>query len=182
MARHWYVLQALVGQEKKVERALALLREDPAFAEVIYDVRFPREEVVEMRNGKKRKSTRGYFPGYMLVQLDLENDWRLVVSRIVRCEGVMGFVGRTGQNRPAPLSSEEVRTLLTLTGDLRTGSASLKMRFVEGETVRIIDGPFKTFTGSIEDIEEEKTKLRVMVGIFGRITPVEVDFSQVEKI
>ncbi len=182
MARHWYVLQALVGKESMVLKGLELLQKDPELLNSILDVRYPKEEIVEIRNGKKRKGARGYFPGYILVQLDLGDSWRATVSRIVRCDGVMGFVGRAGQEKPSPLSSEEVRTLLTLTGDLRASSASLRMRFAEGETVRIIDGPFKTFTGSIDEIEEEKTKLRVMVGIFGRITPVEVDFAQVEKV
>lgn len=186
MARGWYVLHALSGYEAKVEYALKkLIEEDSELAESVFDVKIPLEEVVEIRNGKKRTVNRKFLPGYMLVEMDLSDlTWKSVVSKIRRINGVMGFLGTTvrGQ-KPNAIPAEEARTVLQKTGDIKADkSVRLKQDFAEGEQVKIIAGPFDTFSGKIMEVNQEKGRLRVSVGIFGRSTPVEVDFTQVEKI
>ncbi|MDY3940237.1 MAG: transcription termination/antitermination protein NusG [Spirochaetia bacterium] len=186
MARGWYVLHALSGYEAKVEYALKKLIEDDAeLAESVFDVKIPQEEVMEIRNGKKRTVNRKFLPGYMLVEMDLSDlTWKSVVSKIRRINGVMGFLGTTvrGQ-KPNAITPDEARSVLQKTGDIKADkSVRLKQDFSVDEQVKIIAGPFDTFTGKITEVNQEKGRLRVSVGIFGRSTPVEVDFTQVEKI
>lgn len=186
MARGWYVLHALSGYEAKVDSALRRLMEtDSEVSEYVFDVKVPQEEVVEIRNGKKRTVNRKFLPGYMLIEMDLSDvTWKSVVSKIRRINGVMGFLGTTvrGQ-KPNAITADEARVILQKTGDIKADkSIRMKQDFSVGEQVKIIDGPFDTFSGKIIEVNQEKGRLRVSVGIFGRSTPVEVDFTQVEKI
>jgi transcriptional antiterminator NusG len=140
--------------------------------------------VVEVKDGKKKVSTKKFLPGYILLEMDLpDQGWKPICSAIRRIPGVTGFVGSSPNLKPQPISQEEARMIFQKTGEIK-GEKVLKPKqtFSVGETVRIIDGPFDSFTGTIEEVNLEKGKLRVMVGIFGRATPVEVDFLQVEKI
>lgn len=172
----WYVVHAYSGFEKAVARSLKERIELSALKEHFDEVLVPTEEVVEMRAGQKRRSERKFFPGYVLVHMDLNNDtWHLVKET----PRVMGFIGGRA-DEPAPLSDAEAQAILDR---VQEGSekATPKTVFEPGELVRVIDGPFNDFNGVVEEVNYEKSRMVVAVTIFGRSTPVELDFSQVEK-
>lgn len=176
MAKRWYVVHAYSGFEKQVKRSLAERIELAGLHEKFGEVLVPTEEVVEMRAGQKRKSERKFFPGYVLVQMEMDDEtWHLVKS----CPKVMGFIGGTA-DKPAPISDAEARAILNRVED-STEAPKPKTLFEPGEIVRVIDGPFADFNGVVEEVNYEKNRLQVAVLIFGRSTPVELEFSQVEK-
>jgi transcriptional antiterminator NusG len=161
-----------------------MLMDDGEFEDVVFDIKVPAEQVVEVKEGKKKVSTKKFLPGYILLEMDLpDRNWKVFCSKIRRIQGVTGFVGSSPGVKPQPISSDEAKSILQKTGAMKGGKPlKPKQTFSAGESVRIIDGPFDSFTGNIEEVNTEKGKLRVMVGIFGRATPVEVDFLQVEKV
>jgi len=176
LAKRWYVVHAYSGFEKQVMRALMERINLCDFSDRFGEVIVPTEEVVEMRAGKKRRSERKFFPGYVLVNMDLDDDtWHLVKET----PRVLGFIGGKA-DRPAPISDKEADAILQR---VQVGSeqATPKTVFEPGELVRVIDGPFNDFNGVVEEVNYEKNRLHVAVTIFGRSTPVELDFSQVEK-
>ena len=153
---------------------------------VVRDVKVPSEEVDEVKEGKKRTQIKKILPGYILVEMDLpdsEMEWKLPCSKIRKIQGVTGFVGTSADRKPQPLSGDEARAILQKSGEIK-GERAVRTRqtFAPGEQVKIIDGPFESFVGAIEEVNHEKNKLKVMVGIFGRNTHVEVDLLQVEKV
>jgi transcriptional antiterminator NusG len=184
VAKGWYVLHVYSGHENKVEKYIQLLINNGEFSEHVTDVKVPAEDVVEVKNGKKRTVSRKFLPGYILVEMDLpERGWKAICTSIRRIQGVTGFVGTSKDVRPQPISQDEVKAILQKSGAIKTEKRFQSSQdFTLGEEVKIIDGPFESFTGKIELINQEKGKLKVMVGIFGRSTPVEVNFTQVEKI
>ena len=172
----WYVVHAYSGYEKAVMRALKERIQMSNVTDRFGDVLVPTEEVVEMRAGKKRRSERKFYPGYVLVHMDLDDEtWHLVKNT----PRVMGFIGGKA-DAPAPLSDAEADDILAR---VREGSekATPKTVFEPGELVRVIDGPFNDFNGVVEEVNYDKNRMIVGVTIFGRSTPVELDFSQVEK-
>ena len=184
MAKSWYVLHTYSGYENKIEKTLRIMKDEGQFDDVLSDIKVPSEQVVEVRDGKKKVTTKKFLPGYILLEMDLPDlSWKQVCSRIRKVQGVTGFVGSSPGAKPQPISSEEARSILQKTGQIKGEKVvKPKQTYSVGETVRIIDGPFNTFTGNVEVVNVEKGKLRVTVGIFGRSTPVEVDFLQVEKL
>jgi transcriptional antiterminator NusG len=184
MAKAWYVLHTYSGYENKIEKTIRKVIRDEALSEVVFDIKVPAEQVVEVKDGKKKVTTKKFLPGYILLEMDLpDKGWKPICSLVRRIPGVTGFVGSSADFKPQPISGEEARTILQKTGEIK-GEKVLKPKqsFSLGENVRIVEGPFDSFTGTVEEVNMEKAKLRVMVGIFGRATPVEVDFLQVEKI
>jgi transcriptional antiterminator NusG len=175
MSKRWYVVHAYSGYEKKVALALKERIELHGMQEKFGDVLVPTEEVVEMRGGQKRRSERKFFPGYVLVEMELGDDtWHLVKET----PRVMGFIGGKA-DKPAPITKAEADTILQR---VESGEAPRpKTLFEPGEMVRVVDGPFNDFNGVVEEVNYEKSKLHVAVLIFGRSTPVELDFGQVEK-
>ena len=176
MAMQWYVVHAYSGFEKSVMRALKERVERSGMQEKFGEILVPVEEVVEMKGGKKMTTERKFFPGYVLVQMEMDDDtWHLVKSTAK----VTGFVGGTA-NKPAPISEKEVAALML---QMQEGAdkPKHKITFEIGEVVRVVDGPFNDFNGTVEEVNYEKNKLRVSVTIFGRGTPVELDFAQIEK-
>ncbi len=172
----WYVVQAFSGFEGRVATSLREHIKMHNMEHLFGEVLVPTEEVVEIRGGQKRRSERKFFPGYVLVQMIMNDDsWHLVRS-IPR---VMGFIGGTS-DRPAPISDREARAILQR---LEEGADAPKPKtlFEPGEVVRVIDGPFADFNGTVEEVDYEKSRLKVSVAIFGRSTPVELEFTQVEK-
>jgi transcriptional antiterminator NusG len=173
---HWYVVHAYSGMEKAVERNIIERIQRAGMQDKFGRILVPMEEVVEIKNGQKRTTERKFFPGYVLVEMIMDDDtWHLVKHT----NKVTGFVGGA-KNRPAPISEEEV---MKIVNQMREGSDKPrhKVEFVVGELVRVKDGPFTDFNGSVEEVNYEKSKMRVAVTIFGRSTPVELEFSQVEK-
>jgi transcriptional antiterminator NusG len=185
MASGWYVLHTYSGYENKIEKTIRMMMGTGDLdKEVVRDVKVPSEEVVEVKDGKKRTQTRKFLPGYILVEMDLPDlTWKVTCSAIKRIQGVTGFVGTPADRKPQPLTGDEARSILQKSGEIK-GERPVRARqsFVAGEQVKIVDGPFESFTGTIEEVNQDKNKLKVMVGIFGRNTPVEVDLLQVEKI
>jgi transcriptional antiterminator NusG len=176
MAMRWYVVHAYSGYEKKVSAALLERIERHDMQDIFGDVLVPTEEVVEMRAGQKRRSERKFFPGYVLVQMELTDDsWHLVKDT----PRVLGFIGGKG-DQPAPITEKEAEAILQRV-DESIEKPKPKTLFEPGEMVRVIDGPFNDFNGNVEEVNYEKSRLRVAVLIFGRSTPVELDFGQVEK-
>ena len=176
MAQRWYVVNAYSGFESHVKRALEERIKLAGAEELFGDILVPTEEVVEMKDGQKRKSERKFFPGYVLVHMDMTDDtWHLVKET----PRVMGFVGGTS-DKPAPISDAEADAILSRVQE-GTERPRPKVLFEPGEVVRINDGPFNDFNGVVEEVDYEKSRLRVEVSIFGRSTPVELEFSQVEK-
>ncbi|MCH8057140.1 MAG: transcription termination/antitermination protein NusG [Proteobacteria bacterium] len=176
MAKRWYVIHAYSGYEKQVKRSLEDRIERAALEDMFGDVLVPTEEVVEMRGGQKRRSDRKFFPGYVLVEMEMTDDtWHLVKD----VPKVMGFIGGTAE-RPAPISPKEADAILDR---LQEGADKPrpKVLFEPGEMVRVVDGPFNDFNGVVEDVDYDKNRLKVAVLIFGRSTPVELEFHQVEK-
>lgn len=185
MAIGWYVVHTYSGYEQKIERIIRKMMEtDATFRDVCLDVKVPFETVMEVKDGVKKEVKRKILPGYILAQLDLpEHSWKTYCTQIKRIQGVTGFVSAMDGSKPKPLSAEEVKTIFQKTGDIKTEKIfKPKQTFMVGEQVQIIEGPFESFSGSIEEVNLEKGKLKVTVGIFGRSTPVEVDFLQVEKV
>lgn len=176
MALRWYVVHAYSGFEDQVRRSLKERIERSGMQDKFGEILVPTEEVVEMRDGKKRKSDRKFFPGYVLVQMEMDDDsWHLVKD----APKVLGFIGGTS-DRPAPISDKEADTILQRVED-GADRPKPKVLFEPGEVVRVIDGPFTDFNGVVEEVNFEKSRLRVSVLIFGRSTPVELEFGQVEK-
>jgi len=172
---NWYIIHTYSGFEQKVKESLRGRSIAFGFAERIGEILIPQEEVIEMRSGKKVTSKRMLYPGYVLVQMEMDESLWYAVKETPR---VTGFVG--GGNQPVPLSADEVNSIL-----YRQASSAErprpKMSFEKGEQVRITDGPFTNFTGKVDEVNSDRDTLRVLVTIFGRATPVELDFLQVEK-
>ena len=176
MSKRWYVVHAYSGFEKSVQRALIDRVNRSGMQDSFGQILVPVEEVIEMRNGQKTVTERKFFPGYVLVEMEMNDEsWHLVMST----PKVTGFVGGTA-NKPAPISEKEVEKIMQ---QMQEGveKPRPKVLFEIGEVVRVKEGPFTDFHGSVEDANYEKNKLRVSVTIFGRATPVELEFSQVEK-
>ena len=176
MAKRWYVLHAFSGFQKKVKTALEERIQLRGLEEKFGRILVPSEEVVEMRSGQKRKSERKFFPGYVLVEMELDDDsWHLVKET----PRVMGFIGGTA-DKPAPITDAEAQAILNRIEE-GTDKPRPKTLFEPGEMVRVIDGPFNDFNGVVEEVNYDKSRIQVAVLIFGRSTPVELDFGQVEK-
>lgn len=176
MSKRWYVIHAYSGFEKQVMRSLNERVRLYAMEEHFGEILVPVEEIVEMRDGKRRKSERKFYPGYVLVEMDMnDQSWHLVNET----PRVMGFIGGTPE-KPAAITQKEADAMLRRVQD-GTDKPRPKTLFEPGETVRVTDGPFADFNGVVEEVNYEKSRLQVSVLIFGRATPVELEFSQVEK-
>ena len=176
MSKRWYVVHAYSGYEKKVALAIKERVELAGMEEQFGEILVPTEEVVEIRAGQKRKSERKFFPGYVLVQMELSDDtWHLIKET----PRVMGFIGGKA-DKPAPITEREADAILARVHDAEEKPRP-KTLFEPGEMIRVIDGPFNDFNATVEEVNYDKSKLRVAVTIFGRSTPVELDFTQVEK-
>lgn len=187
MAKNWFVLHTYSGYENKVEKGINNLIEDNSLGEVIFQIKVPSEEVAEIKEGKKRISKKKYFPGYILIEMNIpeepEHEWKRILSLVTKVPGVTGFVGSGRNKKPVPLSADDVKNVLQRMGEIK-GEKAIAPRFLYdvGESVKVVDGPFKSFTGTVEDVNNEKEKIKVSVEIFGRSTPIELDFLQIEKI
>ncbi len=175
MSKNWYIIHTYSGFEKKVAETLKSRVDAAGLAEKFGEIMVPTEDVIEMRQGKKVVTPKLFYPGYVLVEMNMSNDtWHLVRST----PRVTGFVG-SGQ-MPSSLTTEEVDRIVHKV-EVAAEHPKPKLKFESGETVKITDGPFKDFTGVVDEINDDRSTLRVMVTIFGRSTPVELDFYQVEK-
>ena len=176
MAKRWYVVHAYSGYEKQVKRSLEDRIQRAEMEDQFGDVLVPTEEVVEMKGGQKRRSDRKFFPGYVLVEMEMTDEtWHLVKD----VPKVMGFIGGTAA-RPAPISQKEADAILDRVQE-GVDKPRPKVLFEPGEMVRVVDGPFNDFNGVVEEVDYDKSRLKVAVLIFGRSTPVELEFHQVEK-
>lgn len=186
MARGWFVIQVYTGYEKKVMNDLRLKKNGGSLKDVLLEVRVPEEEYIIERKNKKITKKRNLYPGYVLAELDFPDDdavWKKVYAEIKSVNGVGMFLSAGGGNkRPAPLAYEDVKSIFEKTGEIKTHIAKLESGFSIGERVKIGDGPFKDFEGEVQEIHNEKNSLTVRVEIFGRLTPVELDFNQVQKV
>ena len=172
----YYVIQAFSNCEKKVKAALEERITMSGLSDMFGDIMIPTEQVTELKKGQKKQMERKFFPGYMLVQMEMnDNTWHLVR----KTPNVMGFMGGT-RNKPMPLSEDELNRI-TNRVEKTTEQPVFKTVFESGETVRINDGPFNDFSGIVEEVDYEKNLIKVSVSIFGKSTPVELNFSQVEK-
>jgi len=176
MAMRWYVVHAYSGFENRVRQSLTERIARSGLQDKFGEILVPTEEVVEMREGSRRKSERKFFPGYVLVQMDMNEDtWHLVKD----APKVLGFIGGTS-DKPAPITQREADSILQRVQE-GVDKPRPKVLFEVGEVVRVTDGPFNDFNGVVEEVNYEKSRLRVSVLIFGRSTPVELEFGQVEK-
>lgn len=172
--KQWYVIHTYSGYEDRVQKNLEQRIKSMDAANEISDIKIPKEEEIEVRNGQRRTVTKKILPGYVLIQMKMtDQNWSLVRNT----PGVTGFVG-TG-NKPTPLKEEEVARILK---QMAAGAPRVKIGFRKGQSVHVIDGPFIDFVGVVDDISQEKGKVKVLLSLFGRETPVELDFLQVEKL
>ena len=176
--KKWYVLRAAGGKEKKakeyIENEIKRLQLEPYISQVL----IPTEKVYQIKNGKKVSKERIFYPGYILIEAALAGEIQHILRNIPH---VSGFLTETKGGEPMPLRQAEVNRILGHVDELAEGSEEILTPFVIGEVVKVIDGPFNSFSGTIEEVNEEKRKLKVMVKIFGRKTPLELSFAQVEK-
>ena len=175
--KKWYVLRAIGGKEKKVKEYVESEIQRLNLQEFVSQVLIPTEKVYQIRNGKKISKERNYFPGYILIEAALIGE---IPHILVNIPNVIGFLGGK-DDEPTPLRASEVNRILGKVDELADSDEELNVPFFVGESVKVIDGPFNSFTGIIEEVNEEKKKLKVMVKIFGRKTPLELSFMQVEK-
>jgi transcription termination/antitermination protein NusG len=176
VSKRWYVVHAFSGFEKQVQRSMAERITRAGMEDMFGEILVPTEEVVEMKGGQKRRSDRKFFPGYVLVEMEMNDETWHLVKEVPK---VMGFIGGTS-DRPAPITEKEANTILSRVQE-GVDKPRPKILFEPGEMVRVVDGPFNDFNGTVEEVNYEKSRLRVAVLIFGRSTPVELDFHQVEK-
>jgi len=174
--KKWYVLRAVSGKEKKVKDYIASEVDHHNIGDYISQVLIPTEKVYQIRNGKKISKERNYFPGYIMIEANMVGEIPHILKNI---PGVIGFLGDKGS--PIPLRQAEVNRILGKVDELSETDAEMAIPFIVGEAVKVIDGPFNSFSGIIEEINEDKKKLIVMVKIFGRKTPLELNYMQVEK-
>ncbi len=177
--KKWYVVRAIGGQENKVKTYIENEISRLGLDDYVDQVLVPTEKVIQIRNGKKINKERVYFPGYIMIEANLSGELPHVIKSVT---GVIGFLGETKGGDPVPLRKAEVNRMLGKVDELAVQSENVAIPYVLGETVKVIDGPFNGFDGTIEKINEEKRKLEVMVKIFGRKTPLELSYMQVEKI
>ena len=177
--KKWYVVRAVSGQEHKIKGYIETEIARLGFAQELEEVLVPTEKVVQIRNGKKLNKEKVYFPGYIMVKANLDGE---MVHAIRSITNVIGFLGETKGGDPVPLRKSEVNRMLGKVDELAATSDQVAIPFVLGETIKVIDGPFNGFNGTVEKINEEKRKLEVMVKIFGRKTPLELSYMQVEKV
>jgi transcriptional antiterminator NusG len=176
VGKQWYVIHTYSGYEQKVKQSLVEKFEHLGCKELLGDIIIPTEEVVEIRQGKKKITSRKFFPGYVLVQVEMSQDIWYIIKNTPK---VTGFLG--GGNTPVPLSEQEVLGIMNqIKGEAQRPKP--KFMFEKGESVRVVEGPFINFNGVVEDVNPDKGKVKVMVSIFGRATPVELEFPQVEKV
>ena len=178
--KKWYVVRAVSGQENKVKAYIETEINRLGMADYISQVLVPTEKVVQVRDGKKITKDRVYFPGYVMIEANLAGEIPHIIKSIT---GVIGFLGETKGGDPVPLRMSEVNRMLGKVDEMSDiGGVTMSEPFIIGETIKIIDGPFNDFNGVIEEVNDEKKKLKVQVKIFGRATPVELSYMQVEKI
>ena len=185
MSKNWYIVHTYTGYEKKILRTVnQMLEAGELDSNIITDVKVPEEEVVEIKDGKRRSRKNMILPGYIMLEMDLPDfGWKDLCGKIRHIQGVTGFVGTNPSERPRPISAEEAKSLLLKAGEIKgEKNVKIKQNYAIGDQVKITEGPFATFSGSVDEIDPTKGKLRVMVQIFGRATPVEVDLLQVEKL
>ena len=174
--KKWYVVRAISGKEKKVKEYLESEISRLQLEDYISQILIPTEKVYQVRKGKKISKERNYFPGYVLIEAVLTGEIPHIIKNI---PNVIGFLGTAGE--PSPMRESEVNRILGKVDELAEQAEGVNVPFIVGETVKVIDGPFNSFSGIIEEINEEKKKLKVMVKIFGRKTPLELNFMQVEQ-
>ena len=176
MSKQWYVIHTYSGFERKVKLSIEEQFGHSSYGDRFDEVVIPTEEVVEVRKGKKKVSSRKFFPGYILISVDMNQDIWYMIKNTPK---VTGFLGSSAD--PVPLSGEEVKVIMDqIKGE--SARPKPKFSFEKGESVRVIDGPFLNFNGVVEDVNQDKGKVRVMVSIFGRATPVELEFPQIERV
>ena len=175
----WYVVRAVSGQENKVKAYIETETARLGMADYISQVLVPTEKVIQIKDGKKIAKEKVYFPGYIMVEANLTGEIPHIIKSI---PGVIGFLGEVKGGDPVPLRQSEVNRMLGKVDELSIKEDSMAIPFTIGETIKVVDGPFNGFNGTIEKINEEKRKLEVMVKIFGRKTPLELSFMQVEKV
>ncbi|HNP18166.1 MAG TPA: transcription termination/antitermination protein NusG [Fulvivirga sp.] len=179
---NWYVVRVVSGQEKKIKAYLETEIEREGLMEYVPQILIPSEKVYEMRNGKKRVRERNFFPGYVIVSADLSHGE--AHHAVTSIPGVIGFLGNngTGTKEPVALRQSEINRILGKVDETDEFEEKLETPYIVGESVKVMDGPFSGFTGTVEEVFEERKKLNVMVKIFGRNTPVELNYMQVEKL
>ncbi len=176
---NWYVVRAISGKENKVKNYIETEISRLGLDEFVEEVLVPTEKVVQIRNGKKINKERVYFSGYIMIKANLVGEVPHVIRSV---NGVIGFLGEVKGGDPVPLRKSEVNRMLGKVDELAVQSDNVHIPYTVGETIKVIDGPFNGFNGTIENVNEEKRKLEVMVKIFGRKTPLELSFMQVEKV
>ena len=177
--KKWYVVRAISGSENKVKDYIEKEISHQGLDDYVDDILVPTENVMQIRNGKKITKEKVFFPGYIMVNANLEGEVGHIIKSV---NGVIGFLGETKRGDPVPMRKSEVNRMLGKVDELSTQQDSIAIPFNLGESVKVVDGPFNSFTGTIDKINEDKRKLQVMVKIFGRKTPVELSYMQVEKI
>ncbi len=177
--KKWYVVRAVSGKENKVKTYIENEISRLGFADYVDEILVPTEKVIQIRNGKKINKERVYFPGYVMVKANLGGEITHIIKSIT---GVIGFLGETKGGDPVPLRKAEVNRMLGKVDELSVKTDNVAIPYILGETIKVIDGPFNGFNGTVEKINEEKRKLEVMVKIFGRKTPLELSYMQVEKV
>ncbi|MDG1054076.1 MAG: transcription termination/antitermination protein NusG [Flavobacteriaceae bacterium] len=177
--KKWYVVRAVSGQEAKIKDYIASEINRLGYDGYLEDILVPTEKVVQIRNGKKINKEKVYYPGYIMIKADLSGEIPHIIKSVTN---VIGFLGETKGGEPIPLRTAEVNRLLGKVDELELSKEHVAIPFTVGESIKVVDGPFNGFTGTIEEVNEEKRKLQVMVKIFGRKTPLELSYMQVEKI
>ena len=177
--KKWYVVRAVSGQEAKIKDYIESEINRMGYGDAVEELLVPTEKVVQIRNGKKINKERTYFPGYIMIKANLTGEVPHIIKSVTN---VIGFLGETKGGEPVPLRQSEVNRMLGKVDELALATEHVAIPFTVGENVKVIDGPFNGFTGSIENVNEEKRKLEVMVKIFGRKTPLELSYMQVEKL
>ena len=175
----WFVVRAIGGQELKVQSYIESEISRLGLSDYVSQVLVPKEKVIQVKEGKKIHKEKVYFPGYIMVEANLSGEVPHVIKSV---KGVIGFLGETKGGEPIPMRKSEVNRMLGKVDELSIQDENIAIPFVSGETIKVIDGPFNGFDGTIEKINEEKRKLEVMVKIFGRKTPLELSYMQVEKV